>query len=91
MRWHGDEHIARTRECLGEVRYRREARGKLRIGQVSRIAPDAAHRLDVRGVASPQTGGLTRAGALNGERRAPGAGADDRHRGGRLARRAPAR
>ncbi len=56
---------------------------QLGIRQVARIASRRRHRGDGGGIASPQGGAGAVARQQDGERRAPGAGAQDRHAGGR--------
>ena len=77
---HRDQRIARTGQSLPQVARHLQRIGELRVRQIALVAPRTPHRIELVAVASPQLGGMTFSGQLNGECGAPGAGADDRYR-----------
>ncbi len=74
------KHVARAVEGLPQVLGSLQFVGESGTRQVALIAPRFPHHVDLRTVPSPQPGGMAFARELYGERRAPGTGADNRHR-----------
>ena len=79
MRGHGNEHIARSAQYGGQVRFDDERLGKRGLRQVSRIAPPLAHDPELRSVATPEVRLQAVARELDGKRRSPRTRSNDRH------------
>src|SRR5258708_143044 len=82
VRRHGDQRISCSLEPPAHVACDLQSVGESGVRQTARIAPRAAHGIELDAVASPQLRRMTLPGQLNGECRAPGTGADDCHRFG---------
>ena len=80
MRGHGNQRIAGCLKRLPKVIRHLQTVGKFGVRQIALIAARKPHGIELDGVAPPQLGGMAFTRQLNGERRAPGTGADDRHR-----------
>ena len=81
MRGHGDQRIARTVERLPQIGGDLQVVGECGVGQIALVAPRRAASSSICAPSRPHSwAGMAFARQLNGERRAPGTGADDRHR-----------